>query len=384
MTGAAISILYSGEGNPDELLSFAGMLNCRIFQANNLDTCMVKLRENQADILIVDLDYEAQEQFALLQAVYEEKLYTRIEIFVLAGGKLTPEQRILCLKTGALQILEKPLNMAEFALVIETSYERLVRTRQLQAQVSELSHNTEILGKYFSKDMKEHLLNNRLQGDEKGILTIASVLFFEIHHGSELAAGIAPDLFARFLSALFEGITALVYANHGSVSKYMGDGVLATFGYPVFYNNDIYNAVKCALEIRNFIAGYNETRPVYIKDPVTYGIGITTGKIFAGNVGSSYRKEHMVVGDTVSSAIRLQALTRQADIDLLIDEETHTSLEYAVEARRVKFHRSGQKGADTTVYCIINMKADAPIATALTEAELSTTYGNKPGEVEFF
>ena len=384
MTGSAVNILYAGSSEPEELQNLKNFLNCNVYQANNLDTCYVKLTEKKAEILILDLDDDAKEQVALLKKILELKILEHVEVLLLTSASLAPEIRILCLKNGVSHILQKPFNVHEFALLIERSYDRLMTLKALEGQVEELSRNAQVLGKYFSKDIKEHILNNRLQGDEKGIMTYASVLSFDVRSSTDIAGSISPDLFAGFLSSLFEGITALIYANHGSVSKYVGDGVLATFGYPVFYNNDIYNSVKCALEIRNFIRAFNESRPVYLKNKIQFGVGISTGKIFAGNVGSSFRKEHTVVGDPVNLATRLQILTRQAEVDILIDAETHDSLTDSLDVKQVKFHRGKDKVDDSVIYYVLNMKANAPIATALTDAELQSTYNNTAGEVEFF
>ncbi len=384
MTETAINILYTGNSDTEKLLDFGQILDCRIFQANNLDTCYVKLQERQADILVLDLDDDPKEQFALLTKIAENHLDAGIEIYLLTSAPLPAQARILALKNGVTQILQKPIDLHEFSLLIERAFGKLQNRKGLEAKITELTRNTQILGKYFSRDIRDHLLGGRLQGDDKGILTYASVFHFELKIPEEISKDLPPDDFAVFLSSLFEGVAAIVYANHGSLTKYTGDGILATFGYPVFYNNDTYNAVKCSLEIRNFMRAYNDRRPVFVTEPISYGIGISTGKFFAGNVGSKYRKEHTILGDPVDLAEKLQSWTGQASVDILIDAETCEALRPQLEVKQVKLHKVREKSEVLTLYCVLNMKADAPIATALTEAELLQTYSNKPGEVEFF
>lgn len=384
MTDSTINILYSGNSDTEKLLDFGQILDCRIFQLNNLDACYIKLREGKGDILVLDLDDDPKEQFALLGKIADDHLDAGIEIYLLTSTPLTGQARILALKNGVTQILQKPIDVHEFSLLIERAFAKLQNLKGLEAKIAELAQNAQILGKYFSSDMRDHLLGGRLQGDDKGILTYATVWQFEIKIPEEIRRSLPPDDFAVFLSSLFEGVAAIVYANHGSLTKYTGDGILATFGYPVFYNNDTYNGVKCALEVRNFMRAYNDRRPVFLRNPIAYGIGISTGKFFAGNVGSKFRKEHTILGDPVDLAEKLQSWTGQASVDILIDTETCEALRPQLEVKQVKLHKLREKSEVLTMYCVLNMKADAPIATALTEAELLQTYSNKPGEVEFF
>jgi adenylate cyclase len=114
----------------------------------------------------------------------------------------------------------------------------------------------------------------------------------------------------------------LVLSYKGSVNKIIGDALLATFGCPVRGKNDARNAVECALAIRDTLRFFNDTKPAYLTTDISIGMGIATGPVFAGTIGSYRKMEYTVIGDTVNVASRLETLTKQTRFDLIVDSKT--------------------------------------------------------------
>lgn len=108
-----------------------------------------------------------------------------------------------------------------------------------------------------------------------------------------------------FLADLFTELMELIFENHGSVHKLLGDGILATLGCPAPSEDDAVNAITTAHEMLELIEAFNHRRSEYLTEPVRIGIGISTGKVFAGNIGSLRRIEYAVIGDPVYTASRL-------------------------------------------------------------------------------
>ena len=157
---------------------------------------------------------------------------------------------------------------------------------------------------------------------------------------------------------LFTDLMDLVYSYNGSVNKIMGDGLLVTFGAPVSGGHDALNAVQCAIKIREYIASFNDIRPSYLERPVEAGVGIATGRVFAGNIGSNRRMEYTVLGDAVNVAARLESLTKLARVDNLVDGDTFNKVKSAVNAKRVKFAEIRGKIQEVKIYHIVDFKAD--------------------------
>ncbi|HRP70525.1 MAG TPA: adenylate/guanylate cyclase domain-containing protein, partial [Turneriella sp.] len=104
-----------------------------------------------------------------------------------------------------------------------------------------------------------------------------------------------------------------------------GDGILATFGCPIPKEHDAANAVVAACAIHKHMASINRLREIAGKVPYGFGIGIATGKIFAGNIGSERMIKYAVMGDAVNTAARIQDLTKGLPYAIIIDEPTRAA-----------------------------------------------------------
>jgi adenylate cyclase len=213
---------------------------------------------------------------------------------------------------------------------------------ELEWMKQRLKNDRKLLTKYFSEDIVEGILQDEHANSLSGRHQEATIMFFDVRRSTTIAENLEPQIFAEFLSEFFTDIMDLVYGNHGSVNKLLGDGIMSTFGCPVPSEHDVLNAAKCALQIRNHLATFNDVRPDYIKEPIRVGMGIATGKVFAGNIGSVRRMEYTVLGDPVNLASRLESMTKEAGVDILIDGNTRHRLGNLIKCRKVA--HSGVRG----------------------------------------
>ncbi|TYO99912.1 adenylate cyclase [Geothermobacter ehrlichii] len=184
--------------------------------------------------------------------------------------------------------------------------------------------------RYMSKPLTDIILEHRdaieLGGEEK----VVSVLFADIRRFTPLAEKLPPARILELLNAYFSTMIDVIAANGGMVDKLMGDSVMALFGAPVSLGDDPLRAVQCALDMQRAIVDFNIEQKRKGLPPLEVGIGINTGPVIAGNIGSSSRMEYTVIGDTVNVAARLQGLAGPGEI--LISEQTWRQVEQAVEA----------------------------------------------------
>jgi len=193
--------------------------------------------------------------------------------------------------------------------------------RQVREERKSLISETMLLMRYGSDELLDYVENtgkNPLTSGKKRV----TVLFFDIKGSTKIAEKLQPEVFTAFLSDILVDIMDLIYGNHGSVNKLLGDGLMATFGAPMETGTDPFNAVNVALKIQEYLKTYNDVRPDYLTQPIEAGIGIATGLVFAGVIGSVRREEYTVLGDTVNVAARLEKLTRSVDCQILVDEAT--------------------------------------------------------------
>jgi len=107
------------------------------------------------------------------------------------------------------------------------------------------------------------------------------------------------------------------------VLQYIGDEIEAVFGAPLADPDHAANALRTALEMRRRLAAWNAARGT----PLRHGIGIHSGPVIAGNIGSAERLAYTLVGDAVNLAARLQALTKDVGCDVLVSADTHRRLD---------------------------------------------------------
>ena len=166
-------------------------------------------------------------------------------------------------------------------------------------------------GKVVDPEVRDYLmgagkasLGEALGGETREV----TVLFCDIRNftamSEKMAAGDVVSLLNRYFTALGQCITN----HHGIINKYIGDAIMAIFGAPVSSQNSARDAFEAALEMRRALEVVNEE---FLKDglpQLRFGIGIHTGLVFAGTIGAENRMEYTVIGDTVNTASRLEAL----------------------------------------------------------------------------
>ncbi|HTO84842.1 MAG TPA: adenylate/guanylate cyclase domain-containing protein, partial [Methylomirabilota bacterium] len=182
--------------------------------------------------------------------------------------------------------------------------------KEFERQLSESEGKRARLARHFSPNMVNELMRGgdhltRVQTRPIGVLFADIVGFTAM---SQTMPG--PDIIAmlRDFHALVENA---VFSSDGTLDKYIGDGVMATFGTPRSGPRDATNAVDCALKLLNGVTDWNGRRQSAGEKPVQIGIGLHYGDATSGNVGSDKRLEFTVIGDTVNLASRIESLSRK-------------------------------------------------------------------------
>jgi adenylate cyclase len=170
------------------------------------------------------------------------------------------------------------------------------------------------LSRYVSAGVAREILSNLDDVSLSGKRVEGSVLFADIKGFTQIAENMRPEELVAILNRYFTLITCACEINHGMVDKYMGDGVMLVFGAPEPDSDHAYHAISCALLIQKLVAHENALREEQGKFPVQFRIGVNTGSMLAGNMGSRERMEYTVVGDTVNLASRLCGITNGNEI----------------------------------------------------------------------
>lgn len=212
-------------------------------------------------------------------------------------------------------------------------------------------------GRYVTPEIAEMIVSNPENQWMKGARVEASVLFVDIRGFTSMAEEEAPERIVELLNEYFTRITEIVIKFGGHLNKFVGDEAMAVFGAPAPNPRHGEAAVRAALEVREAIERFN--REECTSDlTIQVGIGVNSGEMVAGNLGSEKRMEYTMVGDNVNVASRLTSLAKPGEI--LISRSTFDSI------------GSGQKP-------MIKTKGKVPIRGRRMEIEVFSLLGLEEG-----
>jgi class 3 adenylate cyclase len=183
-------------------------------------------------------------------------------------------------------------------------------------------------GRYVSKDVMNDILDGNISlGGEKREL---SILFSDIRGFTTLSEGLDPMDLVNLLNAYFTRMDKAISDSGGSINKYLGDGILAIFGAPKRLENSALSAVESAHEKLDQLVEFNKTQG----SSLNIGIGIHTGEVIVGNIGSENRTEYTVIGESVNLSDKIESLTKVYGQKILITDPTAKKLpkEYILKA----------------------------------------------------
>jgi class 3 adenylate cyclase len=185
-----------------------------------------------------------------------------------------------------------------------------------------------LFSRYVTPQVAEHAITHG--AELGGQQTVATVLFSDIRGFTSLTERLPADTLISLLNRYFEVMSAVVQAEDGVINKFGGDSLLAIFGTPLYPQDEHADAaVRTAQGMLRQLRSFNEEQKERGEPILRIGIGIATGLVVVGNVGSTSRMEYTVIGDTVNLASRLEALTKTHAADVLIAESTVAKLDEA-------------------------------------------------------
>jgi adenylate cyclase len=171
-------------------------------------------------------------------------------------------------------------------------------------------------GKFVSMEIAEKIMNTgsiQLTGEE----IETTVMFTDIRDFTPLSESLSPMELIDLLNTYFSYMVKPIQEEKGVINKFLGDSIMAVFS-PVFgVENHAEAAVRASLKLRDSLKDFNALKKF---QPIRHGVGIHTGILIAGNIGSEERKEYTVIGDTVNIASRIESQTKVFDTDILLSD----------------------------------------------------------------
>jgi adenylate cyclase len=185
----------------------------------------------------------------------------------------------------------------------------------------------------LSPAIAELVVRGEVEVEKGGLSRNTSVFFSDIRGFTAMSERRSAQQIVDMLNQYFELMVEVVFKYEGTLDKFMGDEIMALFGAPVSHPDDAIRAVKVAVEQMAALGEWNQARVAAGEEPVQIGIGIDSGEVVAGYLGSSRALEYTVIGDVVNKASRLCDTAKAGEI--LISSSTHSAVKDEFRTERL-------------------------------------------------
>ena len=183
------------------------------------------------------------------------------------------------------------------------------------------------LSRFFSPKVKDEIMSlNEQIVSEKGKLQNVAVMFSDIRDFTKYCEDKSPEEIVTFLKEYQSIMVDIIFKHDGTLDKFVGDGIMATFGTPSTSEDDASNAVRAAMEMSSSLRSFNIDRTKSGLEEIRIGIGIHYGQVVVGSIGSGNRLEYTVIGDTVNIASRLETATKELKREIVFSREVKNQI----------------------------------------------------------
>ncbi|WP_020611118.1 adenylate/guanylate cyclase domain-containing protein [Sediminispirochaeta bajacaliforniensis] len=207
-------------------------------------------------------------------------------------------------------------------LFTDQSRERKLQD-EMKVAVEERRVIKNMFSRYLSGDIVQALTEHPELVRPGGAKKIATVFFADIRGYTSFSESKEPEYIIEVLNEYFSQAVEVVIKHRGYIDKFIGDCIMAAWGVPVFSDEqDAISAVSCAVEIQELVKSKKRTFFTGAASKLSIGIGMHTGRLVAGNLGSNRRMDYSVIGDTVNVAARLEGVAGKGEV--IITEDTRS------------------------------------------------------------
>ena len=213
----------------------------------------------------------------------------------------------------------------EIATAIAAQAAMFIEINILGKKIEQEIVNRERFSRLLSPNVAERVMSGELEVKKGGQLVADCTVFnSDIRGFTPMSEGAPPESIVEMLNEYFEQMVETLFKYEGTLDKFMGDGIMALWGAPVVHPDDPLRAVNCALEQFEVLSRFNQQRDGLGRAPLRIGIGIHSGPVVAGYIGSSKSLSYTVIGDTANTSARLCGVAQSGQI--LVSEPTLSRL----------------------------------------------------------
>ncbi len=235
---------------------------------------------------------------------------------------------------------------AQAAIAIQNARlaSRIERESQTRAQISRL----------VPASVVEQVLKGDLVIERGGRLREITMLYSDIRGFTSMSDGKPPEDVVNTLNEYFEVMVDVLFRHQGTLDKFVGDEIIGLFGAPIEIEDAVFKSVCCAIDMLRHLREFNRTRKAENQPAIDIGIGINTGTVTTGMIGSSKSLQYTAIGDAMNVASRLVSLARAGEI--IISAETYGKVADRIDATPMAPVRVRGKAEELRTFRVIGVK----------------------------
>ena len=253
----------------------------------------------------------------------------------------------------------RPLLMIAFAMISINVYRYINEEKEKMESLRQRDFIRDTFGRYMSGEVVEELLDSPEGLKMSGEIREVTFLVSDLRGFTALTASLPPHKIIEVINRYFEHMVDVIATYRGVVNEFLGDGILVFFGAPLQEEDDAERAVACAIEMQSAMLKVNQEQRRLNLPELAMGIGINTGEVVVGNIGSERRAAYGAVGSAINIAYRIESYTVGGQI--LISPATYDKVRARV---RIKDTKPVQfKGIDhpVDIYDVVGLRGSYPV-----------------------
>ena len=311
-------------------------------------TVMAEVVNNKAAVLSSDATMDAR--FSGAHSIIMQGIRSTMTLPLLHANELLGIMHLDSLFTSNaftekdLQICTGMASQAAISIQNARLATRIKSEEQTRAQISRL----------IPPSVVEQVLKGELVIEKGGRVTEVTMLFSDIRGFTTMSDGRPPQEIVNTLNEYFEVMVDVLFQYSGTLDKFVGDEIIGLFGAPIAIEDAPFKAVACGIGMMQALEEFNRTRASEGQTPIRIGIGINTGNVITGSIGSTRALQYTAIGDAMNVASRLVNVAGSGEI--IISEDTYRHVAGRVEATQLPPVKVKGKAEELKVYRVTGLR----------------------------
>ena len=310
-------VIDDNENNRDLLSHHLKNLGHQVTAVDSAKNASLAMQDTEFDLILLDLIMPDIDGYQFLKQLKASDQWRAIPIIMVSGIDDT-DGVIQCIKAGAEDYLTKPFNAVLLEARLSSCLEKKRWHDRELSILNELEKRNHFIRQTFGRYLTDEIVSNLLENPDGlnlgGGYKKVTIIMTDIRSFTTHCEQLTPDRVVKLLNNYLGVMTQVIMDFKGTVDEFIGDAILALFGAPIEREDDTDRAIACAIAMQLAMDEVNDKNSRDGLPTISMGIGINTGEVIAGNIGSDQRLKYAVVGQHVNLAARVESHTSGGQI----------------------------------------------------------------------